>query len=144
MSTFTLRLLSLRCIQAQEGDGDEIYLKLNGEIIFSWDKIGRKFTNLIRSNKQTASFDFRKCRFSTGSGDQETDAYTPDQFEFVNQTDPMHFELWESDANEFLLGGDDNLGQLVVSAQDIKPGEIAHGFMLSGAEYEFRYTLTGN
>jgi len=144
MSTFTLRLLSLRCIQAQEGDGDEIYLKLNSETIFSWDKIGRKFRNQIRNNKQTASFDFRKCRFSTGKGDQDTDAYTPDQFEFVDQTEPMTFELWESDANEFLLGGDDNLGQLVVTIADAQPGEIAHGFMLSDAEYEFRYTLTVN
>lgn len=32
---YTLRLFALQCVEHQENDGDEVYLKLNGETIFS-------------------------------------------------------------------------------------------------------------
>ena len=142
MGKYTLRLLSLRCVQSQEADGDEIYLNLNGETIFSWDRIDRKFYHRIKTDKHITAFDFRSCRFTTMQGDEPTEAYSPDNFIFQNMDAPMVFDLWESDENELFRGDDDHLGHLAISEESIEAGEQLHIFPLDDVEYELRYIVT--
>lgn len=141
MGKYTLRLLSLRCVQSQEADGDEIYLNLNGDTIFSWEKLDRKFYHRIKSDNHITAFDFRTCRFTTMHGDEATSAYTPDDFIFKNMEAPMTFDLWESDRDEMFRGDDDHLGHVQISEESIEPGEQLHIFPLSDAEYELRYIV---
>lgn len=142
MPKYTLRLLSLRCAQSQEADGDEIYLNLNGETIFSWEKLDRKFYHRIKSEGHITSFDFRTCRYSTDDGDDLAEAYTPQDFVFREMGDPIVFDLWECDEGELFRGDDDHLGQLVISTESIEAGEQLYIFTQSDCEYELRYTVT--
>ncbi|MEQ8676087.1 MAG: hypothetical protein RLP44_31795 [Aggregatilineales bacterium] len=142
MGKYTLRLLSLRCEQSQEADGDEIYLNLNGDTIFSWEKIERKFYHKIKSDKHITAFDFRSCKFTTMQGDVPTAAYTPDDFIFKDMDAPIVFDLWESDRDEMFRGDDDHLGQLAISEESIEAGEQLYIFPLDDVEYEFRYIVT--
>ncbi len=137
---YTLRLLSLKCIQAQEADGDEIYAKLNGEIIFSWSRLGLKFYSAIKTEKHTNDFDFQSCQYATSTGVAATTAYAPEDFEFADLEGEQIFELWESDEEEFLRGDDDFLGEVVISESTL--GEQTVKFTLEGADYELRFIVT--
>ncbi len=138
--TYTLRLIALQCTQRQEAGGDEIYLQCNGETIFSWKAIGRPFSNVM-NDKRTTQFDFQSCQYPTPAGPQTITAHTPDEFVFEDQTEPLAFELWESDEGNWLRGDDDKLGRLHIDESDIKMGEQAFPFMLGGAQYELRYAV---
>lgn len=144
MSSYTLRLVSLVCYQVQEADGDEIYMKVNGEPVFSWEDLGGvRFHQRLDGKRFTTTFDFRTCRYNTPEGWGEVDAYSPERFMFKGQTAPLTIELWESDEGNVLRGDDDYLGRAVISAADGHVNaEIKKPFVLAKAGYELTYIVT--
>ncbi len=143
-SSYTLRLVSLICYQAQEADGDEIYMKVNGEQVFSWEDLGGvRFHQRLDGKRFTTTFDFRTCRYNTANSWGEVDAYSPDQFVFKGQTAPITVELWESDKGNILRGDDDYLGRAVISAADGEVNaQIKKPFVMAKAGYELTYIVT--
>jgi hypothetical protein len=139
--SYQLRLISLRCNKAQEGDGDEIYLKLNGDIIFTWDKVGYKFVDKLIDDSHMVAFDFRQGKVNLATGWHENEAYASDDFIFELDA-PAIVELWESDEHEFLRGDNDQLGGYVMDASHASKGETMVMFNLRGAEYELRFHVS--
>lgn len=139
--TYTLHLTMLICDGVQERDGDEIYLKLDGQTIFSSDKLGIKFDERMHKPNRTKSFDFRTCSYDSMHGMVKTDIYTPDAFIFKHVEAPLRFELWESDKNEPLRGADDPVGQFAVVIEHLTQGEDSITLDGSGARYTLSYTL---
>lgn len=142
MAGIQLQLLMLTCSRAQERDGDEIYLKKDGEEIFSWQKIGRRFHHNILDNRRTDAFDFRTCKFRAPSGWQEINGYEPDAFTFSNQPESLTIEFWESDEGEMMRGEDDQLSSLTINLDDLRTSGGTYIFNAKGTEYRLTYRLT--
>ncbi len=140
--TFTLRLEELRCHDRQEFDGDEIYLKMNGQEIFSWKAIGKSFMEAVSDHKHTNAFDFRTCSYATPDGWQSTEAYKPQQFVFADIGGGVNFELWESDAGNPLRGADDELGTLTLVPYAGIPRQQTFRWRTQGAYYELTCVVT--
>ena len=49
MMAYKVQLIALRCYSAQEADGDEIYVKVNEEIVFEAEVLGYKFADAARA-----------------------------------------------------------------------------------------------
>jgi hypothetical protein len=140
--TYTLSLILLECLEAQEFDGDEPYLKLNGEMIWNWDLAGRKMHDTLTSKQWTNVFDFRTGKFRTLEGWQTSPNYDAGQFEITGCTGETRLELWESDHHEVLRGDDDFLGELVVTSANVRLGEQIIVFNQSNAMYQLTYRVT--
>ncbi|MGB1285805.1 MAG: hypothetical protein ACPG7F_04660 [Aggregatilineales bacterium] len=139
--TYTLQLISLTCLAVQEVGGDEIYLKLNDDIIFTWQQLGKTFNNVPVFPEQTDSFNFQTCQYRTKTGQQGTPHYKGTHFTFRNLSTVVQIELWESDEGEYLRGDDDCFGVLEVDASH----EDKHGkrivFNYKGAIYALQYRV---
>lgn len=142
MTTFTLRLIALTCDRGQELNGDEIYLKKDGETIFNSDVVGIKFDDEMRHAGRTSSFDFRTCSYLTPGGPVTSAAYQPAQFVFGGLTPPVAFELWESDRSERLRGADDLIGKFALTDGHFSEGEDSVTLDGSNARYTLTYLLT--
>jgi hypothetical protein len=142
MTTFTLRLISLTCDRGQELNGDEIYLKKDGETVFNSDVIGVKFDDEMRQPKRTSAFDFRTCSFLTPGGPVTTSAYQPNQFIYGGLNAPVNFELWENDQQERLRGADDLIGKFTLTDFHFKEGEDSITLNGRNARYTLSYLFT--
>ena len=140
---FTLHLLTLDCHASQEMDGDEIYMKLNDKIIFSWKGMGRKFSDSIKNSKLVDQYDFRIAKARAVEGMVPGD-YQPS--DFVIQTDDasLKIELWESDEGEFMRGEDDFLGEIIVYADEASQNEVTKVFQRKEVDYQLTYRVTTN
>ncbi len=140
---FTLHLMTLDCHASQEMDGDEIYMKLNGEIIFTWKGVGRKFSDSIKNSDLVDQYDFRIAKARAVEGMVAGD-YQPS--DFVIQTDDasLKIELWESDEGEFMRGDDDFLGETVVTAEESSQNQVTKFFKRKEVDYELTYRVTTN
>jgi len=141
---YTLHLILLECLEGQEFDGDEPYLKMNGEDIWTWRKMGRKMHDMLTSNAWTNAFDFRTGRYRTLEGWQPSENYDSGDFVFAALEGETRVELWEADEHEALRGDDDFLGELVVTAENIRMGEQMIIFDQNNALYQLTYRLTAD
>lgn len=141
-STYTLNLVLLECLQAQELDGDEPYLKMNDERIWSWDLAGRKMNDTLNAKAWTNAFDFRTGRFRTLEGWEDSANYDAGQFEFKALTGKTSIQLWEADEHEVLRGDDDFLGEMVLTIDNVRMGEQVAVFNQSDAMYQLTFRLT--
>ncbi len=141
-SSYTLNLILLECLQAQEFDGDEPYLKLNGERIWSWDLVGRKMHDTLNAKAWTNAFDFRTGKFRTLEGWEASANYDPGQFDFSGLTGKTSVELWEADEHEVLRGDDDFLGEMILTIDNARMGEQVAVFNQSDAMYQLTFRLT--
>ncbi len=141
-SSYTLNLILLECLQAQEFDGDEPYLKLNGESIWSWDLVGRKMHDTLNAKAWTNAFDFRTGKFRTLEGWEASANYDPGQFDFNGLTGKTSVELWEADEHEVLRGDDDFLGEMILTIDNARMGEQVAVFNQSDAMYQLTFRLT--
>lgn len=142
--TYTLHLILLECLEGQEFDGDEPYLKLNGERIWTWDLAGRKMHDTLNSKAWTNAFDFRTGKFRTLEGWQQSPNYSVGDFDFANLSGETRIELWEADEQEVLRGEDDFLGELVVTIDDTRRSEQIVVFNQSNAMYQLTYRLVAD
>lgn len=139
--TYKLSLVMIECLEGQEFDGDEPYLKMNGDRIWSWDKMGRKMHDSLNSKGWTNAFDFRTGRFRTLEGWAQSENYKAGDFEFSGLQGETKLELWEQDEHEVLRGHDDFLGEIVLTEDNIRLGEQIVVFNQSNAMYQLIFRL---
>lgn len=139
--TYTLHLILLECLQGQELDGDEPYLKLNGDRVWSWDRMGRKMQDTLNSAGWTNAFDFRTGKFRTLEGWAESANYNPGDFVYENLSGETRLELWEQDEHEALRGDDDFLGEIVLTAEQARMAPQVVVFNQSNAMYQLTFRL---
>jgi WD40 repeat protein len=135
----TLQLLELTCKQAQENDGDETYIRLDGQTIWSIEGAGRKMHHIPNRSREVDIFDFKQCRMRGPNGWQQTGQYMPSDFQITGLTGPIVLELWEADS--FLRGGDDYLGKLTISPTKAGQGPQEHVFYVDGVNYVLSYEI---
>jgi hypothetical protein len=133
---YTLRLLSLQCLQAQESDGDEIYLKLNNAEI--WRFAPDKMTQDLTQKHSADHVDFAGARKHTREGWQAMPALDPNAFVFTGLTGTSVLQVWDDD----LLLGDDLLGEAQLTVQDAERGDIAIVFQRDGGHYRLIYQVS--
>ena len=138
---YTLNLILLECLEGQELDGDEPYIKLNGERVWSWEKAGRKMQDNLNSEAWTNAFDFRTGKFRTLEGWESSPNYTAGDFEYTNLTGETILELWESDEGELLRGDDDFLGEIKLTVDNARLNEQVVVFNQSNAMYQLTFRL---
>jgi len=139
--TYQIKLISLRCIQNQERDGDEIFMKMNGKVFFDWEKFERKFVSKLKEDENINAYDFRLAKISTLAGWEEGKGYTPDDFVFTGLENSTRIELWECDYGEVLRGRDERLGVVKIDESHIEKGETIVVFNDNDTEYEFTYIV---
>lgn len=133
---YALQLISLSCNKAQERDGDEVFIRVDGQTIWSVKRVGRKMFHKPHRHNDIDTFDFSGCRMHGKNGWQDTTAYTRDEFRFGGLTGPLELELWEEDL--FLRGGNDFVGTVVVT-----PAQAGQSMIRTVLDNgPFSYTLT--
>ncbi|MBC7811743.1 MAG: hypothetical protein H7175_11380 [Burkholderiales bacterium] len=140
MSSFTLHLLSLKCVQAQELDGDEAYIRYNGVMIWAAEPMRMSHRTKDATGQLFDEFNFMTGQYHTPQGWVSGEIFEERAFVFEGQTEPGVVELWEDDS--FLRGGDDFLGKVSVGTQDIGRGHITTSFEQDGASYLLTYEVT--
>ncbi len=132
---YTLRLLGLECLQAQELDGDETYLTLNDQRI--WAAAPDKMLGTPNQPIHVSRYDFAAGRKLTVDGWVSIDAFQPKRFIFTGLRGQTLLRLWDAD----ILTSDDLLGETPISARDGAHGQIAVMFARDGAQYRLSYAV---
>lgn len=133
--SYTIRLVSLECFKAEEIDGDEIYLKLNGAKV--WAAAPDKMAPIAVDHASVRQFDFVGGRKQTAAGWVPLMPYSPDNFTFKDQNGTAVIQLWDADT----LTSDDLLGQTPVDATQGGGGNISVVFQRLGAHYRLTYKV---
>ncbi|MBZ0294355.1 MAG: hypothetical protein K8L99_17465 [Anaerolineae bacterium] len=134
MDTYTVQLLWLKCVQSQENDGDEIYIKFNGRKVWS--------TWAQKMHSHPTGIHFDEINFESGRLHQQA-GWTPmkkfdaSAYRFSGLSGDSMFEVW--DANRFLP--DDFLGRTPVRAADAEHGHIQAVCARDGAHYVLTYQV---
>ena len=135
-SLFTLQLVSLRCLTAQENDGDEIYMVVDDRTLWSVGTL--RMSDQLSDDNQIGEVDFLHGQFHTRNGWQAMQTFDGDDFRVQVTGDYAHLQLRERD----MLLGDDLLGEAVVTASDAERGKIQLAFTAEGAHYTLTYQVT--
>jgi hypothetical protein len=135
-SGFTVQVINLKCLEAQENDGDEIELRFNGAVIWRSGKL--KMHHRPSSGDQVSEFDFAGGRRLGSAGWQMLMPYNPGDFRIKGVRGEAYFEIWEQDR----LSRDDFLGRSPVSARDAGRGQISIVFRRDGGHYLLTYRVT--
>jgi hypothetical protein len=135
--TYTLRLLSLECVQSQELDGDEAYLTLNGDKVWSAGR-ARMSHDLAHAHRCNL-VDFASGRLQTDEGWVAILTSRRDPFVFARLSGEAALQLWDDDR----LTRDDLLGETPISETDIGRGPISVLFTRDGASYRLTYQVDG-
>jgi len=133
---FTLQLVSLRCLTAQENDGDEIYVHVDGRTLWSVGTL--RMSDRLNDDEQIDEVDFVHGQLHTRNGWQAMHTFEGDDFRIQVTADYAHLQLRERD----MLLGDDLLGEAVVTAADAERGKIQLAFTAEGAHYTLTYEVT--
>ena len=134
--TFTLKLLLLECFQAQELNGDEIYIKLDGRVIWTWKTNHDRFSHDISRPHTIDQFDFANGRKHGADGWQDA-GIEPQAFVFNSLSGSAVLEVWDADT----LMRDDLIGRAPVRATDGGHGAIAVVIQGEGAYYRLTYEV---
>lgn len=134
-TTCVLHLMALECQLAQELDGDEIYLRLNGEKVWG---VGRHAH--MRQNPDKAQF-FDSVNFEEGTrhgvnGWEPLPNFTPASLTWRFQDDAL-IEVFEEDN----FSSDDLIGRQHISVKDVGHGAITVHFERDGARYALTYRV---
>lgn len=116
--SYTLQLLRLECLMAQERGGDEPYLTLNDQLIWEIPS-GKHMHHHPDKPNLLAMVDFE------------------DTLIFTNLRGENVIRLFEAD----FLNPDDSLGMTPVALRDAAGGEIQIVFDREGAEYKLIYRV---
>ena len=135
-SPFTLRLEGLRCESAQESDGDEIYLLVDGKQV--WSVGTRRMISDPSDAEQISEVDFTQGRWKSMNGWEPIPNFNAGEFVIQVQGAGARVEVKERD----LLLGDDNIGGALVMAEDAGRGQIQLAFTGEGAHYLLTFRVT--
>jgi hypothetical protein len=134
--TFTLKLLSLECLQAQEFEGDEPYLKLNDVRV--WDVGKNEHMHQVPKQANTYSaVDFANGRKLSRLGWVNMDSFNPAHYVFSGRTGEQVLSLWEADK----LSRDDLIARTPITLKDSHGGTITAMLNGDGASYRLMYQV---
>lgn len=133
---FTLHLEGLRCVTAQEADGDEIYLMVDERQV--WSVGTRRMTDQPADAEQISEVDFVNGRWRTLNGWESFPNFEAGEFVIPVQGEAARIELRERD----LLLGDDVIGGANVMPEDAGRGQIQLAFTAEGAHYMLMYRVS--
>src|SRR5215213_4912969 len=89
-SPFTVRLEGLRCVSAQESDGDEIYLLVDGKQV--WSVGTRRMTSEPSDGEQISEVDFLQGRWKSMHGWESMPNFIADEFVILVQGEGARVE----------------------------------------------------
>lgn len=134
--SYSLRLISLKCLTAQEDGGDEIYLTMNGEKVWSvWGDYTMR--DQLDSDFHIREVDFVGGRFYVQSGWKMIPGFIADGYHFVAQNSEATLELWDADK----FRRDELFGKILVNEGDSDKGPIQGVAALGGAHYVLTYRV---
>ncbi len=136
MPAFTLQLVSLRCVTAQENAGDEIYVNVDGLTL--WSVGGLRMHQGLSDDQQIDEVDFVHGQLHTRDGWVAMQSFEPDNYRAEITADRAQLRLHERD----MLLGDDLLGEAVITAADAASNTITLAFTAEGAHYMLAYQVT--
>lgn len=133
--TYTLKLLGLECFKAEEIDGDEVYMTMNGATIWKAhpDRMGPPSTVAGR----VSQYDFAAGRRLTAQGWIPMMPFNPSEFTHRNLTEAVSLQLWDADT----FTSDDLLGETPIGESQAGGGHISVMFQREGARYRLTYTV---
>jgi len=134
--TFTLKLVLLECFQAQELDGDEIYIKLNDRVIWTWKTAHERFSHDTTHPHTIDKLDFAQAR-KHGANGWASATIDPEAYVFNGLTGGAVLELWDADT----FRRDDLIGRAPVSPSDGGHGAISVVIQGDGAYYRLTYEV---
>lgn len=137
-SAYTLQLVSLRCLTAQENDGDEIYIHADGRTL--WSVGGLLMSNRLETDQQIDEVDFVHGQVHTRDGWVAMHSFNGDDFRLESSAEYIQLQLRERD----LLLADDLLGEAIITAADSGRGKIQQAFTAEGAHYALTYEVTAS
>jgi hypothetical protein len=136
-ATFTVHLLRLECLRSQELDGDEPYLLIHNELVWSTPR-GDHMVRAATKPGQFSVVDFSEGRRLMHTGWSTFGAvYDPSLYRLPKQTGFVEIRLMEADR----LTSDDHFGLAVASLTDVGRGDIQVNFTEDGAEYLLVYRV---
>ena len=133
--TYTINLVALECFEAQEIDGDEVYIKLNDDKV--WSVHPERMSHTADHAHFVSQFDFAGGRKLTQEGWKLIAPYNPDDYRFTGQSGDSVLQLWEVD----LLTSDDLFGQTPIDETQASGGNISVIFRRLGAHYRLTYKV---
>jgi hypothetical protein len=133
--TYTIKLVGLECFRAEEVDGDEVYIKVNGAKV--WEATPDKMLPVPEFEGIVSHYDFAGARKHTHDGWIPLMPYVPGHFVFKNQTGDSVLQLWDAD----VMTSDDLLGQTPIDETQASGGNISVVFQRLGAHYRLTYKV---
>ncbi|MBW4439345.1 MAG: hypothetical protein KME04_19545 [Pleurocapsa minor GSE-CHR-MK-17-07R] len=134
--TYTLRILRLQCMQSQELDGDEPYLLMGDQVLWTVPE-GTHMHHHPGNDNQFSIVDFAAGRVMEVNGWQEHQDFVRGHFVFAGLSGQHTITLMEADR----LTSDDVLGRTPISERDMGRGEIQVEFAGDGARYLLVYRV---
>lgn len=133
---FTVQLVSLRCVTAQENDGDEIYINVDGRTL--WSVGGLRMHQGLSDPQQVDEVDFVHGRLHGPDGWAAMQSFEAEHYRVTVNDERTQLRLMERD----LLIGDDVLGEAFITASDAASNRITLAFTAQGAHYMLSYSVT--
>lgn len=133
--TYTISLIGLECFKAEEIDGDEIYINLNGAKV--WAAAPDKMSPHPDADDWVSQYDFAGGRKHSHLGWVPLMPYNPEAFVFKDQSGASVLQLWDAD----VLSSDDLLGQTPIGPSQASGGNISVVFQRVGAHYRLTYKV---
>lgn len=135
MPTYTVHLRGIKCLTAQEHDGDEIYITFNRQLVWS---SGERKMHERPAGVQFDEFDFGRGLVHDKEGWKPAPDFHADDYVFPAHEGATSFEVW--DADRFF--GDDYIGLVPVGAHDAGHGRIQAICAGDGARYTLTYEVS--
>lgn len=132
---YTLHVLGIECLTAQELNGDDVYLTLDERRIWS---VGRaKMSHLLTDDMHVREYDFEDGLKLTLNDWERIEGFKPEAFIFHGLTGEHALTLHKAD----VFARDEQIGSAPIRLEDAEHGEIAVIFRRSGAEYRLTYRV---
>ena len=133
---YTISLLNVKCLVAQEYDGDEIYITVNGQKVWS---VSGDYAMHHRPTKphQMKEVDFVAGRYRSTGDWRPLPAYDPAAVVVTGLTEPGQLQVWDHDN----FSRDDFFGKIVFSENDAGRGHITGVAARDGAHYVVIYEV---
>lgn len=135
--TYTITLVDLKCIVSQEVNGDQIYLTLNGERIWSMPGAYTMHQQPDQAH-QVKELNFVTGQMLTQAGWQPIPDFDSSRLLFAGLTGRSRIEIWDHD--NFL--SDDYFGSIRFSENEAGHGRISGVAARDAAHYVLTYEVT--
>jgi hypothetical protein len=132
---FSIHLLRLECLGAQEVDGDETYMKVNS--VVTWRSAPDKMHHVPEFDNHVAEYDFVEGRKRSHNGWVAMTPFDASAFVLRDCQGTVTVEIWDADT----LTGDDSFGATPIDSTQAAGGEISVMFQRDGANYRLTYRV---